>query len=1116
MIPTRPKPHNPPHRTPTHSTHHKTKKQRPTERAQYEGKRAVADDEKAAVRALLPGLMLSTPPLVRAQLSEALTIVSSHDFPAQWPQLLPELVERLNGALAASGEVPAAAAAADGGAASAAGGKSAASSALPIPPEHAAVINGVLATANSIFKRYRDKWRSDELVRELESSQNAFAPPCLRALDRLAADARAAAAAGDAHALRVALSSARLACRIFYSLNAPGLTPLIESQLDDWFGAFHFWMSWEEPAVAPAAAAGASATAADPKTAAAARPLLYDPDPERESPLDALKAAVCANVDLFTEVNDEEVAKYLPTFVTDVWTLLTSGAVSALPRKDNLAMAGIRLLTTVARSAHVALFGEPGVLQRVCEAVVIPNLKVREEDEELFESNPVEFIRRDAEGSDSDTRRRAAADLVRALTGRFESQVTELCAGYVNALLAEYAAATAGGGAAGATSSNGNGHGPSSSSADPDGAWRAKDCALALVMALTVRSGRPGERGATQTNPLVPVDEFFAAQVLPELTDPDPEARPLLKADALKFATTFRARLPKAQALALLPHLTRLLRSSHVVVHSYAATAVERLLTMREPVVAGGAGGAAGGAAPSGLAAALPTRPRFTPDDLAPHAQPLLEALFAAFKASPDSAENEYVMRAVVRVLALLGPGVAPVAPAALRALVGMLMDVCRNPRSPGFNHYLFEAVAALVRATAAAAGSPLALAASGAGAGGVATGAALAAQAPDPAALAAALATLEDTLFPPFDVVLQQDVQEFHPYVFQVLAQLVELSPRDRPLRPEYLLIFPPLLSPVFWERSGNVPALSRLLCAYLRRAGDGVVSGGHLPAVLGVFQKLVASKAHDHEGLALLAAAAESEGTAAALAPFSATAWQLLFLRMQNSRTPRFVRGFVALLARWLASPRQGPGSARAAMDAVQPGAYAMTLRQVLAPGVVAAAGEAGGGAAGSGGGGGAAAAPDDLRVLFVGAARALAASTPPASIFADDRAAWDALLDALGRALSAVGPDGATAEAAAAAAAAAAALDGLGGVGAGPEGDGAGGPGAGSGGDDGLAAGYSAAYARLAQAAVPELPALPEVGDARGYAAQEVAAFCSAHGVAVPAAVSAAAAGGAAAPA
>jgi hypothetical protein len=57
-----------------------------------------------------------------------------------------------------------------------------------------------------------------------------------------------------------------------------------------------------------------------------------------------------------------------------------------------------------------------------------------------------------------------------------------------------------------------------------------------------------------------------------------------------------------------------------------------------------------------------------------------------------------------------------------------MLVEVCANPRSPGFNHYLFEAVAALIRH-----GVPA-----------------------DPANLP----KFEDTLFPAFDLVLQRDVQ--------------------------------------------------------------------------------------------------------------------------------------------------------------------------------------------------------------------------------------------------------------------------------------------------------------------------------------------------------------------
>ncbi len=56
-----------------------------------------------------------------------------------------------------------------------------------------------------------------------------------------------------------------------------------------------------------------------------------------------------------------------------------------------------------------------------------------------------------------------------------------------------------------------------------------------------------------------------------------------------------------------------------------------------------------------------------------------------------------------------------------------------------------------------------------------------------------------------------QEDVQEFHPYVFQIFAQLIELRTGELP--GVYLQIFPPLLSPQFWERPGNVPPLVRLL---------------------------------------------------------------------------------------------------------------------------------------------------------------------------------------------------------------------------------------------------------------------------------------------------------------
>ena len=75
-----------------------------------------------------------------------------------------------------------------------------------------------------------------------------------------------------------------------------------------------------------------------------------------------------------------------------------------------------------------------------------------------------------------------------------------------------------------------------------------------------------------------------------------------------------------------------------------------------------------------------------------------------------------------------VGAQIAPVASLCLEQLAGMLLAVCANPTQPGFNHFLFESVAALIRHSATA--NP------------------------------AKVADLESSLFPAFNVVLQQDVQ--------------------------------------------------------------------------------------------------------------------------------------------------------------------------------------------------------------------------------------------------------------------------------------------------------------------------------------------------------------------
>ncbi|CAG9460697.1 unnamed protein product [Pedinophyceae sp. YPF-701] len=765
----------------------------------------VQDDEKAQIRGHLVTLMMSTPPLVQAQLSEALAIVSLHDWPARWPDLLPRLVQELQ---SNSGDWT--------------------------------KLQGVLDAANSICKRFRGKELKGQLNTELKDCQTAFGPFVLKLVQEATAVIKGAAGAGR-DVLEPPLRCVRLAFRMFYSLNYFGLSEYFAEALRDWMEEFRVYLRLDTPN-------------------------LVEADPERQSPQDAVRAAVCAALNILIETEEDDVAPYLPQHLEDVWSLLTQAGPR--PGQDAMVMEAIKVLDKCVRGGSSHVFANEAVLRQVVESIVIPNIRLRDTDEELFDMNPADFIMRDSEGSDSDTRRRMACELVRSLARRFQREVTQLCLQYINAMLQEYEAA-------------------------PTAQYVAKDCAVALMLAVAVR-GKTAALGATEVTEGIDVREFWTRHMAPELApraQGGPPRHPILAAAALKFATTFRLQLVKADILPHLPHIVQLLGSDSNVVHSYAAACIEKHLGVKE-------GGSQGlpVALPGAAAAAGP--PRYSPADLSSLFEPLMAGLFSALS-QPDSEQNEHVMRCVLRVITFLGPAVAPAAPACLQHLGKTLLDVCKNPTNPAFSHFLFEALAALIRFTAAS--------------------------------NAAAIEGFEAGLHPAFNHVLQEDVQEFAPYVFQVLAQMLELRPA--PVPAYYMQLLPPLLSPTLWERTGNIPALARLLTAYLRRCGAAVVDGNHLLPVLGVFQRLIATRAHAHGGFMILEALVE-ELELAAYEQHLTTVWQLLFSRLQQARQaerpdarfPRLLLGFISTLVH-----KHGLDALQASIDKLQPGLFGGIARNV-----------------------------------------------------------------------------------------------------------------------------------------------------------------------------------------
>merc|ERR1712050_27561 len=104
--------------------------------------------------------------------------------------------------------------------------------------------------------------------------------------------------------------------------------------------------------------------------------------------------------------------------------------------------------------------------------------------------------------------------------------------------------------------------------------------------------------------------------------------------------------------------------------------------------------------------------------------------------------------------------------------LAEKLIAVSKNPSKPHFNHYLFESLCIAVRSTCKVQ--------------------------PD------AVGSFESGLFPAFEQILTADVQEFIPYVFQIMSLLLEMHKTSVP--EPYMQLLPFLITPVLWERPGNI----------------------------------------------------------------------------------------------------------------------------------------------------------------------------------------------------------------------------------------------------------------------------------------------------------------------
>ncbi|EGG14652.1 hypothetical protein DFA_10910 [Cavenderia fasciculata] len=702
--------------------------------------------DKETIKASMVELILRTQQAnVKSQLIEAMNIIGEAEFPINWPSLLGDIMNKISSTTDYN------------------------------------TINTLLEILNTLLCKYRPLASDKQVLLELREILDTLPKPYLELFNKTGNLIKQSGANFTQEQAKSLFTSVHLQLEIFLSMSSVDLPEFFEDNLETFSTDFLYYLNYRST---------------NPG-------LINSKSDEEPSLLNQVHTSVCDIVNLYIGVYDDEFSQYLDPFVRGVWELLSQTPNEV--RYDSLTYSAIKFIGSVSMSIRHSLFAEEGTLRQICSHIVAPNIKLRESDVELFEDNQTEYIRRDIEGSDSDTRRRASIELVKGLRKYYEQKVTQMLSVDINNLLAEYRA-------------------------NPAANWASKDSAIFLVTALAVKS----DSGTATANALVPIVQFFETEIVPEITNAA-TTNPILLADCLKFITIFRTQLPNFEAITKL--VAPCLTNPNYVIHTYAATCIDRLLTVRDPTT---------------------KQPRLSVAFVLQNVGDFLRLLIGVL-GFPESRQNERVMRTVVRiVLMLIGKIDLQLTVDLLQKFTSIVVAEADNPTNHTFNHYCFEAIGSLLKSFA---------------------------DRPEAFTIVTPLISL----------VLSKDVQEFTPYTFQLLSILVENAPPQN--LQTYRDLLAPLYHPNLFKNQANIPPLVRLYQAFFKKDGAFVVEKGHIEPILGVFRLLIASPINDHEGFYIVESIVENLPFAL-YENYMKPIFEIILERVSKHKTEKLLRCFIIFL--------------------------------------------------------------------------------------------------------------------------------------------------------------------------------------------------------------------------
>ncbi|KAL8400539.1 hypothetical protein RB594_000797 [Gaeumannomyces avenae] len=701
-----------------------------------EQRHTLPDEQVSFLKRELVGQMIASPRNIQAQLGAAITIIAEQDFHERWNELMPDIASRLSA-------------------------------------DDFTVTNGVLTMAHTILEslRYADGADDDargNVVHAMENLGNA-----LKGL-LFVADKHIQENTNNETQLQGWFETFNLVVEILHDLSTIDLPNFIVDNKNDISAALYKYLPYQNP--------------------------IFDGDEDEATIIDQAKTSIYELLSLwfakehedFTTAPDREV-------ITTTLSLL--GSTGMEPRHDLLVSKALKFLTSAVATdpCHLEAFKikadgrTTDDLSPLAFEVIMLNIRLRESDVELLTSEPIEFIRRDLEGYDTDSRRRAALDFLKVLLAKLGDAATTAVLKQIDVCLQQPG-------------------------------WEAKDVAINLYLATAAQGTVTGAKGITQLNPLIAKLEpthslgvvgFFEKHVMSDLS-----ANELIpKVNAIKYLHNFRAQTMEVHGGAVFEALATHLHSDQYVVYTYAAITIERALVLTKP-----------GGEPVIPFAALESK-----------ALELLTRLFGLInnEALPaKKQENEFLMRCIMRVMMSLKENLVAILPQILTELINITEAIKKSPSNPRFYFYLFEAIGALIYYCSATSST-----------------------------------TLETMLWQPFASILEEDIDEFVPYVFQLFAALIEASPSTE--APASLTSLSELLlQTTRWDSMGvNLPAPARFLTAMIPKAAKAILDGNRLQQVVDIFEKLFSKSKRllQESAFDLLEAMAKSF-PAAALGPYFA----------------------------------------------------------------------------------------------------------------------------------------------------------------------------------------------------------------------------------------------------